>query len=62
VKIVPVGGVSLENAGQFIQAGASAVAVGSNLVDKKLVAERQFDRLADLAAQFVAAVQEARRH
>jgi 2-dehydro-3-deoxyphosphogluconate aldolase/(4S)-4-hydroxy-2-oxoglutarate aldolase len=60
VKMVPVGGVSLENASQFIKAGASAIAVGSNLVDKKLVVERQFDRLADLAAQFIAAVQEAR--
>lgn len=60
VKLVPTGGVSLENAGEFIKAGASAIAVGSSLVDKNLVAERQFDRLEDLASQFVAVVQSAR--
>ena len=60
VKLVPVGGVSLENVGDFIRAGASAIAVGSNLVDKRMVVEKQFDRLAALAAQFIAAVRDAR--
>jgi 2-dehydro-3-deoxyphosphogluconate aldolase/(4S)-4-hydroxy-2-oxoglutarate aldolase len=60
VKMVPVGGVCLDNISDFIKAGASAVAVGSNLVDKLLVAEKQFDKLSSLAAQFVAAVQDAR--
>ena len=32
VKLVPTGGVDLENAGEFIRAGAVAVALGSNLV------------------------------
>lgn len=61
VKVVPVGGVTLENAGEFIRAGASAIAVGSNLVDKKLVAEKRFDQLTVLAGKFISAVQEARR-
>ncbi len=30
VKLVPTGGVSLENAGEYIKAGASAIAVGSS--------------------------------
>jgi 2-dehydro-3-deoxyphosphogluconate aldolase/(4S)-4-hydroxy-2-oxoglutarate aldolase len=61
VKLVPVGGVSLENTAEFIRAGASAVAVGSNLVDKKLVAEKRFAELEALAEKFISAVQEARR-
>lgn len=61
VRLVPVGGVTLENAGDFIKAGAAAIAVGSNLVDKKLVAEKRFDELAVLAGKFVAAVQRARQ-
>ena len=60
VKLVPVGGISLDNVSDFIKAGASAIAVGSNLVDKKLVAEKQYDRLAELASQFITAVRDAR--
>jgi 2-dehydro-3-deoxyphosphogluconate aldolase/(4S)-4-hydroxy-2-oxoglutarate aldolase len=62
VKLVPVGGVSLENTAEFIRAGASAVAVGSNLVDKKLVAEKRFAELEALAGKFIAAVREARHN
>jgi len=61
VKLIPVGGVSLENTGDFIRAGACAIAVGSNLVDKGLVAEKRFGRLTEIAAEFIVAVQEARK-
>jgi len=60
IKLVPVGGVTLENTPEFIRAGASAVAVGSNLVNKKLVAERRYDQLQELAAGFIRAVQAGR--
>ncbi len=60
VKLIPVGGVSLETTGAFIQAGASAVAVGSNLVKKSAIAAGQFDELTNLAKGFVEAVRKAR--
>jgi 2-dehydro-3-deoxyphosphogluconate aldolase/(4S)-4-hydroxy-2-oxoglutarate aldolase len=60
VRLIPVGGVSLENTGEFIKAGASAVAVGSNLVKKSVVAAKRFDELTDLARKFVDAVASAR--
>lgn len=60
VKLVPTGGVSLENTADFIKAGAVAVAVGSNLVDKKAVAEGNFPLLTKLAQQFIEAVKGAR--
>lgn len=60
VKLIPVGGVSLENAGDFIKAGAAAVAVGSNLVKKSAIAAKNFAELTDLARQFVEAVNRAR--
>lgn len=60
VKLVPTGGVSLENAADFIKAGAAAVAVGSNLVNKKAVAEGNFPLLTKLARQFIEAVKETR--
>ncbi len=37
VKLMPTGGVSLENARDFIAAGACAVALGTSLIDKKAV-------------------------
>jgi 2-dehydro-3-deoxyphosphogluconate aldolase/(4S)-4-hydroxy-2-oxoglutarate aldolase len=60
VKLVPTGGVSLENTADFIKAGAVAVAVGSNLVNKKAVAEGNFPLLTKLAQQFIEEVKGAR--
>jgi 2-dehydro-3-deoxyphosphogluconate aldolase / (4S)-4-hydroxy-2-oxoglutarate aldolase len=38
LKLIPTGGVDVDNAGEFIRAGAVAVALGSNLVDGRSVA------------------------
>jgi len=35
--LVPTGGVTLANAGAFIEAGAAAVGVGADLVDTKAI-------------------------
>jgi 2-dehydro-3-deoxyphosphogluconate aldolase / (4S)-4-hydroxy-2-oxoglutarate aldolase len=61
VKLIPVGGVTLETAGPFIRAGAAALGVGSNLVDKKAVAEGRFTQLTTVALALSKAVLEARR-
>ncbi len=61
VKLIPVGGVTLETAGPFIRAGAAALGVGSNLVDKKAVAEGRFTQLTSVAQAMSKAVLEARR-
>ena len=60
LRMVPTGGVSLENAADFIKAGAVAVAVGSNLVDRKAVKEGRWADLTATAKKFVQAVQAAR--
>lgn len=60
IRLIPVGGMSLENTAEFIKAGASAVAVGSNLVKKSAVAAKRFDELTELARKFVEAVASAR--
>ena len=60
VRLLPTGGVTLENTPDFIKAGAVAVAVGTALVDKKLVAEKRFDLITEKARQFVEAVRKAR--
>jgi 2-dehydro-3-deoxyphosphogluconate aldolase/(4S)-4-hydroxy-2-oxoglutarate aldolase len=61
VRLIPTGGVTLENAGEFIRAGASAVAVGSNLVDARSVADGAWATLTERARAFVDAVAVARR-
>lgn len=61
LRMVPTGGVSLQNCGDFIKAGAVAVAVGSNLVDKKAVKEGRWSDLTATAKKFVDAVQAARK-
>ena len=43
VLMVPTGGVSLENTAEFLKAGASAVAVGSELCDKQAMADEHFE-------------------
>jgi len=60
VKLMPTGGVSLENAGDWIRAGAVAIGVGTAMVDAKLVAAGDFDAIGRRAAQFVDAVRAAR--
>jgi 2-dehydro-3-deoxyphosphogluconate aldolase/(4S)-4-hydroxy-2-oxoglutarate aldolase len=60
VRLMAVGGVSVSNVAQFIQAGATAVAAGSSLVDSKAVAERDFARLSEISRQFVTTIKEAR--
>lgn len=61
IDLMPTGGVDLDNAGDFIQAGACAVAVGGNLVDKAAVAAGKWHVLTDTARQYVEAVRNARQ-
>ncbi len=60
VRLTPTGGVNRENLGEFLQAGAVFVGVGTALVDKKMVAERDWTGLTKLAAEYVEAARMAR--
>jgi 2-dehydro-3-deoxyphosphogluconate aldolase/(4S)-4-hydroxy-2-oxoglutarate aldolase len=60
IPLVPTGGITAENAGDFIRAGAVAVCVGSWLVDKKTIAEGRLEVLTERARQLVEAVRKAR--
>jgi len=61
ILLNPTGGVDIKNAGQFIKAGACVISVGSALVDKKAVRERNFQAITERAKQFVETVREARQ-
>ncbi len=60
IKIVPTGGVSLATAADFIKAGASALGVGTDLVDVKAIREGNADIVTERAKQFVDIVRNAR--
>ena len=56
VRLMPTGGVSLDNAGDWIRAGAVAVGVGSALLDTKAIEEGRFEVLTANARRIVASV------
>jgi len=60
VPLVPTGGVNLRNAAEFIAAGAVAIGVGAELVQKAALKSRAHDVIRDTAHRFVEVVQEAR--
>lgn len=60
LRLLPTGGVTEETAGAFISAGAVAVAVGSNLVDRATVASGAMATLTSRAERLVAVVRQAR--
>ena len=60
IEMVPTGGVNLETAGEFLKAGACAVAVGAELVDAKSVKEGRYEIIEEKARQYLAAVAKAR--
>ena len=61
LKLIPTGGVDVDNAGEFIRAGAVAVALGSNLVDGRSVATEDWETITARAQAVVDAVSQARR-
>ena len=60
IELVPTGGVSLKTAAEFIKAGASALGVGSDLIDSKALQEGQASLITERARQFLEVVKEAR--
>lgn len=60
IPLIPTGGVTVDNAGAFIVAGARAVAVGGNLVDRDTVEHARWAELTSRAEAFIAAVADAR--
>jgi 2-dehydro-3-deoxyphosphogluconate aldolase/(4S)-4-hydroxy-2-oxoglutarate aldolase len=60
IEMIPTGGVNLETAGEFLKAGACAIAVGGELVDGKTIAEGRYEVIEERARQYLAAVAKAR--
>ena len=60
LRIVPTGGVDLDTATAFLQAGCAALGVGSALVSNRILETSAWPELTDLARAFVQRVQSHR--
>jgi 2-dehydro-3-deoxyphosphogluconate aldolase/(4S)-4-hydroxy-2-oxoglutarate aldolase len=60
LRLMPTGGVTLDNAGDWIRAGAIAVGVGSALLDAQAIDAGRLDVLVSHARRIVASVASAR--
>ena len=54
IRLCPTGGVTVENAGEWIKAGACCVGIGTDLLDKKAIAEDRYEVLTEKAQRLVA--------
>lgn len=60
VPLVPTGGINAGNAAEFITAGASALGIGSALVNNQLIEAKTFEVLTERAVQLIEVVRGAR--
>jgi 2-dehydro-3-deoxyphosphogluconate aldolase/(4S)-4-hydroxy-2-oxoglutarate aldolase len=49
IKMLPTGGVTIDNIGEWIAAGAVAVGIGSDLLDKKAIEQENYKALTERA-------------
>ena len=61
IRVMPTGGVSVDNAGEFIRAGACAVAAGTDLLDKEAIANDKFEIITEKAKKLIANVKAAQK-
>lgn len=60
VPLVAAGGVTQHSAGGFIRAGAVAIGVGTELIPRRAIEQRQIEWIRELARRFLSLVAEAR--
>ncbi|WP_407270871.1 bifunctional 4-hydroxy-2-oxoglutarate aldolase/2-dehydro-3-deoxy-phosphogluconate aldolase [Radiobacillus sp. PE A8.2] len=60
IPIMTTGGINLDNAAEFIEAGAVAIGAGGNLVNNKLIKEAKFEEIEKIAKSYIEIVKNAR--
>ena len=61
IKLMPTGGISIENCGEYIKNGALAVTAATCIAPKKDIAEGNWDSITSIASQMIANIQAARQ-
>ncbi|WP_158941463.1 bifunctional 4-hydroxy-2-oxoglutarate aldolase/2-dehydro-3-deoxy-phosphogluconate aldolase [Granulicella sp. S190] len=60
IEMIPTGGVMLGNAAEFLEAGAFALGVGSDLVAAKMIAEGRPEAVTEIARKYLEIVRTSR--
>jgi 2-dehydro-3-deoxyphosphogluconate aldolase/(4S)-4-hydroxy-2-oxoglutarate aldolase len=60
VRLLPTGGVNLKTLPEFVKAGASAVGLGTALVENEALKNGDMERIRSLAGEYVTAIRAAR--
>ncbi len=60
IEMIPTGGVNLETVGDFLRAGACAVAVGAELIDGENIRAGKYEVFEERAKKFLEAIQKTR--
>ncbi len=60
IELLPTKGVDFDTAAAYIKAGAIAVGAGTNLVNKALIAARQYAHITENAAKMIQIVRDAK--
>ena len=60
IPMMPTGGVGLDNAGEFVEAGAFAVGAGGSLVDYDAAERGDYESITETAREFTRIVEAAR--
>jgi len=58
LQIIPVGGVNLSNIKEFLNKGASAVGIGSSLINSKIIKSRDYKMIEENGKKFVDSVED----
>lgn len=56
LKAIAVGGMNLQNARSFIEAGAVGIGIGGSLIDKKAIANNDFEAITSFAKELIKVV------
>jgi len=56
IKLLPTGGVNLQNCTSFFEAGASGIGIGGQLFDKDYINKKDWPALAGLFASFASKI------
>jgi 2-dehydro-3-deoxyphosphogluconate aldolase/(4S)-4-hydroxy-2-oxoglutarate aldolase len=60
IEMIPTGGVNLETAGDFLRAGACAVAVGAELIDRANIHAGRYEVFEERAKKFLEVIRKTR--
>ena len=57
IKLLPTGGISLDNCSKFLEAGAAGLGIGGQLFDKQIIEDQNWDALTEHFGKFVKKIQ-----